>query len=1357
MQIRAGDVFFLLRLAWIAVFSLSLYVQSNVSNAMRISLLLLYIIGICCLPSYACAQQIFAKPFPFFKQLPTNEMADMHQDREGFLWIATSNGLARYDGYQLVTFQADYKRPHLLSANMLVNVDDSRRYVWIAGSGGVDLYDKQTCRISPIPDKRLQGKRVTYVAVGHDDHAWVAVDRRLYRCDADARVVKVYDLVTPQGVNRRDVVYLYVDQGGRVWALTKDGLFGYDAKADGFVHYPSGPLQTSAYTFYQDREGRYWITTWGTGLWRFHPDRTGDACYESCAVQNPRSGVAEGIIFCIEQDDTYGYYWMLSYGGLLVYRYDDGHMQPVDVDHVLDTQMMYTRLFKDREGSLWLQSWDMAYTIYFDNSGVVNYPLLQVKQKLGWDANVLQLSRSDDGMLWFRQDRAGVCLYDPQHDVFVNTEIPEINFMLSSKAQPGVWVNQRYAPHVMRLTQQGMKLRVEEDIQVGGVNGLAEDREGNLWINLWHGLCVKRPGHDSLLWSDSSMPDMVALMADTEGQIWGLSYAKELYRLQCRDGRITRTMQAQVSPLLDHENVNGYCIDRNGCVWLHTSLGRVMRSDSTKQAYEEIPWDMADGVILNILADDRRVWVVANKRVGCFDLDSGDFQDYTPADENVEVNFFRERAACLDGQGGLYVGGHGGIVYLPSRRKASATSQDGPSHLYVTDVNVNARSIFFDPDGLQGQNTVRKVSLPPNASNVEISFSSLSYALDRHLRTAYRMDGVDHDWVYVGDERMAAFYNRLPKGSHRLWVRQESPSGQWTEPQLMLVVERRPAVYETWYAWLCYVLLAGVCLWLCLRFYLRRLGRKSELKLQEEMTQTKLAYFTNVSHELLTPLTVITCIADYLEQRAPALHHHLSMLKGNADKLRRLMQQVLDFRKIDLGKLRLNVTEGNLHDFLQNICQTEFLPLTQQKSQRFDINIQTEDMEGFADFDKLDKMVHNLLSNAVKYTPEHRAIGLEARTEDDGTHRRLVVRVTDEGIGIPAKELPHIFTRFYSSKKERGVVSNGIGLSLTKDLVELHHGTISVQSAEGKGSTFVIVLPIDRDSFAPGERVDEADVLSIPDALSAAADAGTGPTAADAPGDKPAGTPHNLLLVDDNAELLDVMRALFESRYVVYTAADGNQAMDCVENHDIDLMVCDVMLPDTSGWELCARLKADVRYSHIPIIILTAKNGIDDRVTSYEAGADAYIAKPFEAKVLLARADNLLRTLEMRRAAFGRVKDTNLDSLSYPKPDKVFLDQLIQVIDRHLGEENFDMASLCDEFSISKSSLYRKIKSVTGMSPIDFLRNVKMKRACTMLQSGMSIADVAYALGYSSPKYFSRCFKDEFGMSPRDYQQNHPA
>lgn len=1286
------------------------------------------------------AQHMLSRPFPFFNRLSSNEIFNIHQDREGYFWLGTTNGLARYDGYQLNAFRSDYKNQNLLLNNSIMTINDNRLYVWIGTWGGLNLYDKQTCRIIPFHDERLRSNPIITIAVSEDETVWVGTDNRIYRCDSVANIVKEYDISSSSGYS---ISSIYIDKEKQLWVIGSCGIFRYEPEADSFFLYPPFGNGHTAYVMCQDKMGNYWIGSWGEGIWQFFPDAQKGGHYKKHNITSSRNSEAEAVVFSIVQDDVLGHLWTLSYAGLQVFEYtDEGMLKEVDLHNLVDTHMMYTRICKDREGNLWLPSYDMAYTIFFDDSNVDNYLLPQLKDEMGWDANILNLCQSQDSVMWFRQDRYGLCLYDLSRDLFADSGLGEVNIIVNSFHKPGVWVNSSLSSHVMRVTQQDMKVKVVEDINIGGVNNLLEDGEGNLWISTWANLNVKRPDSRTLVVSREDVPGMYILTRDIQGKVWGMSGDRQIYQLDCVGERVVCIPKGRVSAISDKEAINNICIDRKGCLWLSTSWGRVFRSDETMETFENVPLDnvLDDCTVLGLLSDENNVWIIANKKVLQYNVDLQYFQNYSTVDENIMVDVFRYKAISLDGWGGLYVGGHRGFIHI----KSGGAPQGNKVHpsLHITDVKVEDKSVFFTDNS--GKNTISKVILNPDDRNIEISFSSLVYSLNARKRVAYKLEGVDKDWIYSDYGRYSAFYNHLPKGTYKFRLKLEYERGKWTESEMLLTLVKKPAFYETWFAYFIYFILVALCFYTVIRLYMRRIKLKSEVRLREELTRIRLTYFTNVSHELLTPLTVISCISDYLDEKVPVVHQQSVMLKANVDKLKRLIQQVLDFRKMDVGKLKLNVSEGDIREFMLNICRINFMPLAERKNITLETCIKAEKMRGYVDFDKLDKILHNLLSNAIKYTPDNKYICVDAQVVDEAGHKILVIKVQDEGVGIPAKEINHIFTRFYSSKRNKGIESNGIGLSLTKDLVTLHHGTIAVESTFGQGTCFTVTLPIDKGSYSSDELIVE-ETLN----LYAVSDEMDENTMLSGSMDKP-----SVLLIDDNAELLSVMKEMFRERYRVLTAVDGRQAWDKLNSNEVDVIICDVMLPDANGWELCTRIKGDLRFNHIPIIILTAKNGIDDRVASYEAGADGYIAKPFELKILFARVDNLIRSSRIRQAAFRKEENISLDGLAFPTADKQFLQSIIDSIEQHLEETEYDLEQLATEMNMSKSTLYRKIKSMTGLTPLDFVRNIKMKRACMMLLScTQNISEIAYAVGFSTPKYFTKCFKDEFGITPTEYQQ----
>lgn len=556
-----------------------------------------------------------------------------------------------------------------------------------------------------------------------------------------------------------------------------------------------------------------------------------------------------------------------------------------------------------------------------------------------------------------------------------------------------------------------------------------------------------------------------------------------------------------------------------------------------------------------------------------------------------------------------------------------------------------------------------------------------------------------------------------------------------------------------------YVVLVILSLYLFYRRMKRRLQLRHELKIaqidrekSEELVQTKLRYFTNISHDLLTPLTIITCLIDDAEMTNGSRISQLSMIRSNVNKLRRLLQQILDFRKVESGNMKLSVSKSDIVSFIDDVCKVNFAPLIRKKSQTFTFSTEDKHLIAYFDRDKIDKIVSNLLSNACKYTSEGGEIKLIMKSYQNAEHTHLRIQVVDTGEGIAPDDLENIFERFYTANKGDESESNGIGLSLTKDLVELHHGTIEVESELTKGSTFTVDFPIDKDSYQENELI--TGETSVNDKKAAMIfeheDLDESGVVEDAQTND-----NHLLLVEDNEELLYLMEKILSRQYHVLVAKNGLEALDIIKDNEIDIIISDVMMPEMDGLELCRNIKSNLETSHIPVILLTAKNTAEDRIECYNAGADGYISKPFELKILEARINNFIIHKKSKQEEFRTNVEVDIDSLETSSIDKDFLDKVVSVIKSNMAEGDFDVVQLADALAVSKSSLYRKMKIATGLSPIEFIRNIRLKHGSQLLKNkSMSIAEVAYECGFSNPKYFATCFKEDFGVTPKEYQKS---
>ena len=533
-------------------------------------------------------------------------------------------------------------------------------------------------------------------------------------------------------------------------------------------------------------------------------------------------------------------------------------------------------------------------------------------------------------------------------------------------------------------------------------------------------------------------------------------------------------------------------------------------------------------------------------------------------------------------------------------------------------------------------------------------------------------------------------------------------------------------------------------------------GRKIYLRSMRVRRRLQMsAIFTNITHELLTPLTVISASVDKLRDEEPKYGHDYDLMQVNIQRMVRLLQQILETSKAEAGGLKLLVAQGDVMKYIRETAQC-LEPLIARKKMKFTIQCTPESMMGWIDTDKLDKIIYNLLSNAAKYSNENGEVSIKAYTNK--TYDRVRIEVSDTGDGISPEQMRQLFRRFHDGNyRQYRTIGTGLGLSLTQDLVYLHGGAIDCKSEQGKGTTFTVTLPISKEAFAP-EQIDEAHNIDLSLPTNAIADVKS--IIPDVNDDQePVGNPdedsYKLLIVEDNLELLMLMRQLLKQYYRVYIARNGVEALDIIHKKDLDLIISDVMMPEMNGFELTSQVKEDTNYNHLPIILLTAKTQEEDEQEALRVGADEFLTKPFRLKDLKLRIDNIIENRKrMQRELSQKTEEEVLETIAnVPSPDEEFINRVLANIHEHLEDEDYDREALAADMGASSSTLYNKIRSITGMNITMFIRDVRMKEAKRLATENpyIRISDLAYSVGFRDPRYFSTCFKKHYGIQPKEF------
>lgn len=524
--------------------------------------------------------------------------------------------------------------------------------------------------------------------------------------------------------------------------------------------------------------------------------------------------------------------------------------------------------------------------------------------------------------------------------------------------------------------------------------------------------------------------------------------------------------------------------------------------------------------------------------------------------------------------------------------------------------------------------------------------------------------------------------------------------------------------------------------------------QKLEQNKIEEINHAKLQFFTNITHELLTPLAILSAAVDELKLTAPTYKEQYKIMKNNIDRLIRLLQQILEFRKAESGNLKLRVSQSDLAIFIHHSVDA-FLPLLKKKQIQFTISCQPNPFIAWFDPDKIDKIIYNLLSNAAKYSFPNETVQIKL-IEDPEQKGIAKLIIKDNGPGISPKAQENLFKRFYEGDYRKfNTIGTGIGLSLVYDLTQLHHGNIEVESSEGCGATFIVSFPFEKSAYKDEEidspiNLTENEYITTPHithtTLSQTA---------------PDNTKYRLLIVEDNEELMSLIVKLLSPHYYITTASNGQEALEKITENETDLVISDIMMPVMDGIEFCKQMKNNFDTCHIPIILLTAKKTEEDRAEAYQSGADAFINKPFSMNVLYSRIENLLTARERKNKDFRKKLVFEMKETDYTSMDQDFLQKAIDCINRHLDDSEFNQDQFVDEMHVSKSTSLRKLKSLTGLNFVTFVRNIRMKAACRIMEKNkdIRISELAYAVGYNDPRYFAASFKKEFDITPQEYMK----
>ncbi|MBD2701947.1 response regulator [Spirosoma sp. BT702] len=1330
------------------------------------------------------------------------------QDTKGFMWFGTRDGLNRFDSHRVAVYNTQGSKKNSLPSNTINGLlVDKRGQLWVGTSRGLTRYRPlqddferisfADSRVATLPDSNI-----TSLFEDHQQQLWVGTLHGLYRLHPkNPNQYQPIKTLTknPLDLSKAYIRTIYQDREHTLWVGTSAGLTRlrpmksgqfqltnyFLAPADSIYHDVSNGVNAIA----EDQSGRLWVGTERKGIAIFDK-RTGHV-----VSWHPAAGLDLSMqTVRTIQPDGKGSFWVGTMSGLYIIAQDGNRFktltnQPADPGSLSDNSIR--SLFQDRDGSFWVGTYYGGVDMYsplarqfgsfrpLDRLGGMPFKIASSILP-AQNPRQLWLGTEDKGLLLVNNNQtiARHFKHDPKNAQSLSND--KVKCLLADGTK-GLWIGTIKGLNYLDVRRQVITQFLHEptnprSLPNDRIYDLKRDKQGTLWVAINQGgLCRYDPitrsfvslVHQASQKTSLSANSITTLLIDSQGALWvgtmgGLNRKMdgkdEFIRFIHRDDDATSISSNHISCFFEDQYHRLWIGTRDNGLNLLLPDGRTFKHITSKQG-------LPSNSVMGIQEDSRGwLWISTDKGLVQFDPQQESFIRYNKNDGLI-CKEFTPNSTYQDTRGYLYFGGYNGIVrFHPDsiRRNNKAPllafTQLRLFNEQVTNLPSGQSPVVFDDK--QGLTFTHRQNV------FSLDFAAFNFINSAKNRYAYKLLGFDNDWNYVSEPR--ALYMNLEPGDYVLQVKGANNDEVWARKPLELVITVLPPFWKTYWAYALYVVIFVILLRLWSGFNRSRMRLAHELEVehleknrQQELHQTKLNFFTEIAHEIRTPLTLVIGPLETLTERyvdEPFIQKQVAVMRNSTDRLLRLLNQLLDFRKHETGNVQLHRQQTDVVVFLRTITDS-FLDYARSRQITLTNESEVATLFAWIDAGEMEKVIYNLLLNAFKFTPAGSTISVRLQQDftSNGIEKAIII-IEDAGVGIPAGDLDHIFNRFYQVNQAKTRDSGfGLGLALSKSIVEQHNGQITVESQEAErdklGFTrFTITLPLlsnTSDSMPPSAQ--STVLTTLPSLVTETAFESTDDTLLETQvstiADKPL-----LMIVEDQADIRVYIRELFSRTYQIIEAQDGLEAWEKASQLLPDIIITDVAMPFMDGLALTQRLKSDERTSHIPVILLTAKDTVDNQLAGLEIRADDYVAKPFHPMLLQARVRNLLRLRQQLKAKYHRIVSLQPEAPELDHPDEKFLRQLMTLLNSHLSDADFNVTSLVSEMGMSRPVLFRKVKMLTGLSVIDLLRTTRLKKAELLLkQKKMSVAEVAFSVGYNDPKYFSRAFRAQFGQTPTEY------
>lgn len=1343
--------------------------------------ILVFLITVIGFSLYGISNESLIKSSLFENYTVSNGLSDekihcVFQDSRGWIWLGTDYGIFRFDGYNFTSFDIQSKESKILSNSLIRKIfEDSLGNIWIGTDfQGLFRYNRNENILSQFKNNGLSHNSVWEIIQDSKGNLWLGTEGGLnYFNPQTQQIEQTITTGNSNLIQGNWIRKILIDQEDNLWVGTNKGIAVLNKDLELQNSYLSNvefkERENEIWEIYEDNVGDIWIGTYLGGLLKYNRN-TNIFSTIFLDKNNPRSITVRSII-----QDARGDYWFGTRGGL--YSLNNFTQTIHLFNHERDNEYSLIHnsvlnLFTDKKGDLWVGTRNGLSYLNFDKQAfgyLSDY--MGETNKLN-DGEVYVIWENEDDSFWIGTESGGINIFNEERNTitFLNQDnglssncIKAICSDNYGNVLIGTYLGglNIYNPETGKVKILMHNINDSLSISDNEVWSIIKDSKNRIWIGTSKGLDLFNEKSQTFKhYAKEYNLDWVSMIyEDGNRNLWVYSPDIDIMTL-IKPDKTLKTFNIQSRAL---------CEDIDGNVWLATLGMGLLKYSPLGEELERFTTE--DGLCNNILngivnVNNEYLWISSNNGISRFNIENKEFNNYYSSDGLLNDKF-NYGAFCKTSSNVLAFGGKKGVdfVYLDKINK-----NDYIPPIVITNFKIYNENIDAKTNGILSKDISETdiIKLNHKQNMISFNFAALNYANSDKNKYKYKLEGFDQNWNNIGTSRTATYTN-LDHGDFVFKVVGSNNDYVYNEEGVNLTVIISPPTWKTWW-----FRTSAIFVLIILFYFIYRMIRNREILKQEliyerqtarklqDIDRLKHQFFMNVSHEIRTPLSLIIGPIDKLlslNYENDIIFKNLQIIKRNTTNLKKLVNQLLDYRKLETGNLKLDMRKGNLRSFIEEIIES-FKNSAEQKDIKLTFKAFQPSIFIWFDADKVEKIVNNLISNAIKYTLEkgHVSISMSLVFIDDieesnlfippldidnTTYKKFVkLKVVDSGIGIAEEDLPKIFDRFRRIKQigQKPIQGSGIGLALTKELVKIHNGHLKVRSKVGKGSRFSVYLPFE-DRSVKEHRGDNPLSIEKEELLQTENNEKTSQLIA--------------LLVDDNPDLREFIRTHFEPEYLIFEGKNGKEAWELALEKIPDVVIADVMMPVMDGNELCKKLKRDERTSHIPVIMLSALGTNENQLAGIDAGADDYLTKPFDVGLLKAKVDNLLSVRKALRERYSKELVLKPKDIILASPDEKFLKRLIGLIEKHIASDSLDVDFLAQNMDISRTQLYRKIAALTDMTPKEFVRDLRLKRAAQLLnQKKLNISEVAYDIGFNDVSYFRKCFKEKFGMSASEYIQS---